>query len=191
MKYSWKTLFVAFAVLGLLAAVAVQNAMAAGRRHAAAGIHSLPGHAGKLPGHAGKSNPDKGRFDGRYRDFRWPWYGDRYGRYGRDFYPGVCLSLPSYCPSCYEPSCPSYFPDSPPCFPSCDGPSCGYDDCGVDGCVGSGWDIYGRPYRHHRDHDDHRREKGGEHRLASSIGHGSSGSMPSRIASSGSHGSRR
>jgi hypothetical protein len=192
MKFSWKTSFVAISALGLLAAVTVQNAMASGHGHSGAGSHSMEGKAGK------SNRYDKGRFDSRYRDFRRSWYGDRYGRYGYDYYSRYYFPSFPYYPSCYEPCYPSYCPSNPPCtvfaptypcYPSCYssyyGPSCGFDDY-----CGGGWDIYGRPYRH-RDRDYRPGEKGGEHRLGSLGGHGNSSGMPTRIASSGSHGSHR
>ncbi len=187
MKCSWKMSLVAIGVLGLLAAVSVENAVAAGHGHSGTGGRSM--------GHSGKSNHfDKGRFDGRYRDFRRPWYGDRYGWYGYGFYPSYPLPLFPSCPTCYEPACPSCFPSNPPCnvfspsypcYPSCGSPSYGFGDyCG-------GWDIYGKPYRHYGERDRRPGDKGGEHRLSPLTGHGNSGGMPSRVASSGGHGSRR
>ncbi|MGO9109393.1 MAG: hypothetical protein ACLP9L_09180 [Thermoguttaceae bacterium] len=109
MKYSWKALFVAIGVLGLLVAVTIENAMAAGHGHSGTGSHSTEGRAAK------SNHYDNGRFDGRYRDFYRPWYGDRYGRYGYDFYSRYYFPSFLYCPNCYEPCYSSYYPINPPC----------------------------------------------------------------------------
>jgi hypothetical protein len=202
MTYSWKTSFVAIGVLGLLAALTVPNAMAAGHGHSGRGGHGHSGAAGhghsgihSMRGHPGRSNHfGTGRFGGRYRDFGRSWYGNRYGRYGYGFYSGYGWPLYPYYSSCYQACCPSCCLSNPLCSEctascpgclSCDSPSYGFNDyCG--GC-----DSYGRPYRLHRDRDGRLGDRGGEHRLGSVIGHGNSRGMASHVASSGAHGSRR
>ncbi len=103
MKISWKTSLLAIGVLGLLAAVTVPDAMAGGRGHSggashghvAPGSRSVHGRSGNL------TRYDRGRFGGRNRDFRRPWYGDRFGRYGYGFYSSYGLPSYTYYPGCY------------------------------------------------------------------------------------------
>ncbi len=191
MKHSWKVSLVVIVLLGLLGAVSVQSAMAAGHSYAAAGSYAGHGYYG------GSNHYDRGRYDGYYRDYHRSWYGGHYGWYGYGYYPKYRLPYYPYYSSCYDPRFPSFCPSNPPCSvfsPVCrslpgfynlySGPSYGYGD------YYGGWGNYGRSYWH-RDHDYHPRQKGGEYRGSSKIDPGHSSGMPTRIASSGGHGSRR
>ena len=194
MKISWKTSLLAIGVLGLLAAVTVPDAMAGGRGHSggashghvAPGSRSVHGRSGNL------TRYDRGRFGGRNRDFRRPWYGDRFGRYGYGFYSSYGLPSYTYYPGCYGLCAPSCVAANSPCeqcagctsYPICEGTTCGFGDC-----LG-GWGAFGGRYGYHRNRDGRPDGRGGEHRIGP-VGHGGSSGMASHIASGGSRGSRR